>query len=78
MRMSQCSNGASPRKVLSLSNAFSQTSWAISSTSLSRRAYRRAVANTRGEYFCTNGSKLALSPDSTAAMSSASDRSMMK
>ena len=31
-------NGASPRKLLSLSNALSQTSCAMSSTSLSRRA----------------------------------------
>ena len=37
-RMSQCSNGASPRKLLSFSNALSQISWAMSSTSLSRRA----------------------------------------
>ena len=37
-RMSQCSKGASLRKLLSFSNALSQTSWTMSSTSLSRRA----------------------------------------
>src|SRR5215831_9758256 len=48
----------------------------MSSTSLSRRAYRRAVAKTRGEYFVTSGSKLAVSPFRTAAISSASGRSI--
>src|SRR5438093_2255142 len=47
----------------------------MSSTSLSRRAYRRAVAKTRVWYFFSSGSKLAVSPPSTAAISSASVRS---
>jgi hypothetical protein len=34
------------------------------------------VAKTRGEYLATNGSKLALSPASTAAINSASVRSI--
>src|SRR5262245_17616240 len=74
--MSQCSNGASPRNVRSFWKAFAQTSCTMSSTSLSRRAYRRAVAKTRGEYFLTRGSKLAESPFRTAAMQSASVGSM--
>src|SRR5262249_3099996 len=48
----------------------------MSATSLSRRAYRRAVAKSRGEYFSTSGSNRDTSPPRTAAMSSASVGSM--
>src|SRR6478736_3497777 len=48
----------------------------MSSTSRSSRAYRRAVAKTRGEYFWINGSKLAGSPWTAAAINSASVRSI--
>ena len=62
MRDTQCSNGASSRKLFKFWYTFTKISWQISSSSWSLRAKRVAIPNTLRLCRRTNSAKASSSP----------------